>query len=149
MVLNPESVRKTTYLVAGILPATGFGMLSLFLITTPLLFWTAAAWIGIVGLIQAFNRQPYDAIHTQTALMLICGVAAMAPVTTVTLLNVPYQFERQDDYLSALTILGTVSPIIVALHFLYFQASLSMTFWLTTLGANSKPDRELNPTGPV
>lgn len=140
-------MRKTTYLVAGILPATFFGIISLFLIMTPALFWTAAAWIGIVGLMRAFNRRPYDVAYGKTALMLICGIAAMTAFLFVIMLSAPSQFEWQGDYAFVLVLLGTVSPILVALHFLYFQTILFMTSWLSALVVNKYSGQPLKPTG--
>ena len=133
MVFNSESLRKITYLVAGILPATFFGLLSLFLIVTPALFWTIAAWIGIAGLILALKHEPYDVIHAKTALTLIIGVAAMAPIALPLLPKASTLFDGSENFASVLIFICAVSPMLVALHFLYYQASVLIVSWLSML----------------
>jgi len=149
VVFNSETVRKTTYLVAGILPATFFAIPSLLLIITPAFFWTAAAWAGVVGLVLAFNRRPYNEIHSNVALMLIIGIAAMAPAAIFMLPSAPFPFELNEGNASALIYLCVVSPIFVALHFLYFQTILLISRWLSMLVTNREPAEEIRPTDNV
>jgi len=134
MALDYERTRKVIYLVAGILPATAFGVFSLLAIMVPpLLLWTAAAWCGIAGLIRAFNRKPNCEIHGKTALMLLCGFIAMIPVTTALLIASPTEFRWTKDYMYVLAVLGSIGPLLVSAHYLFFQAAVLIGSWISTL----------------
>lgn len=134
MVDNREAIRKTIYLVAGILPAIGFGILSLVAIMVPpLAFWTLAAWTGVVGLIRAFNRSPYHEMHGRTAVMLICGVVAMAPIAIIIVPHELQGLDRLGNLAGLLMLLGSVGTLLIAAHYLYFQTILLLASWLSSL----------------
>ncbi len=114
---------RVVYLAAGILPAVGWAVVSLLaVIVPPLIVWTIAAWIGVAGLVKGLGREPYREVHGPTSLMLLVGLVAMAPVAGAMLLNLaewPYYRQKPNQWLM---LLSSLAPMLVALHFLFFQA---------------------------
>jgi hypothetical protein len=146
--LRNDAIRRGIYVVAGIVPATLFSLLSfLAVLVPPFIIWTAAAWVGLAGLIRSLSRRPYDEIQGTTSLMLICGVIAMLPVTVFLMMITSEPIEWREDYLFVLALLGSISTLLVALHYLCFQACLLLADCLSGLILHNKVQGNLYSHG--
>jgi len=114
--LNKALTRSALYLVAGVLPALFFALLSLILLMSGSLWGvllSLAAWLGCLGLILATLQQPRASTSSRlqwTCLLLVMGILAISPLLLVAIadaLKIPT--------LSALV----AGPPLVALHYLY------------------------------
>ena len=122
--MNREWLRKTCYLVAGILPALGYGVFSLMALATPWLLWPVAAWVGIAGLFRAWKSPPRYQLHRLTSLMVLSGLVAMLPITIQLMASGLADHLGRFNVEAVGWLLTSLGPVLVALHFLYSQLAL-------------------------
>lgn len=137
-------VESLLYLVLGVVPATAWSFMLLFLIMASETFpWFAVlGLLGTLGLWMAtfHSRKSSERIRVLVIFLLILGIAIMMPMALRLITDHTFSISDLRDARNAIVLLSFITPILVAAHYIY--SSLKIFAYNKRLQINAAMPRD-------